>query len=381
MSRETMFRASEFRTFGRCNWKWWMDWREGYTPKSRPLGALWFGTGIHLALAKWYCGPGIKRGAEPEETWAEYAGDALAYVRTTSPDDGTMVVYEDAVALGAEMLRGYRELYKRDDHMDVICPERTFSIPVPYPKGQKIWELPKGAMLGILAGTFDLAWRDLRTHRGQILLEEHKTAKAVSTRHLNLDPQGGTYWAVATETLRAMGAIGRDEWLAGIEYNFLKKAMPDLRPKDADGYATNKPSKADYIAALHGDGLVSLQNKSLDKHTVVTLQGEAAKAGLVVLGERSAIQPGPLFERHTIHRTRTERSQTLRRIQETALHMELFREGLLIPVKNPTKDCHWDCEFKDVCELHERGGNWEDLLQIGFRREDPYADHRKSTDE
>lgn len=38
---------------------------------------------------------------------------------------------------------------------------------------------------------------------------------------------------------------------------------------------------------------------------------------------------------------------------------------------NPTRDCSWDCAFKDVCPMMDNGGDWEFLLEEGFRpRED-----------
>jgi len=60
--------------------------------------------------------------------------------------------------------------------------------------------------------------------------------------------------------------------------------------------------------------------------------------------------------------------------------MELLREGLLAPTKTNTRECSW-CQFYDMCELQERGGDWESLRDIAFTVQDPYADHRKSTEE
>lgn len=384
-------RASERVAFQRCQAAWWWRHREGLTRKGIPSTPLWFGTGIHLALARWYCGPGRKRGPEPAETWDEYSREMeLAYVRTEDPDDETVAKYVDARELGAIMMDGYRALYGRDDNWSVVSPERTFALNIPWPSNAKnFWDAvsvdPK-LVMATLVGTYDLVYLDTETNR--YWLGEHKTARAIFLKHLAVDNQAGTYWATATAELRRDGLIPENEFLAGIMYNFMRKGLPDERPKDADGYATNKPVKADYIAAIN-DERAKMPNKVggswlgpelTGKETLTTLQDIASKMEVPVLGERSKVQPPPLFLRHPVHRTSPERRSQLLRVQQDALQMELLRDGLLIPTKSATRECTW-CEFYDMCELQERGGDWESLRDIAYRVEDPYADHRKSTDE
>lgn len=381
MDAPSKIRASERVAFQRCPQAWWWRYRDGLVRKDVPADALWFGTGVHLALALWYRGPGKRRGPEPAETWAKYAKEMeLAYVRTDDPDDEQLAKYVDAGELGRVMLEGYRALYGRDEHMLVVSPERQFSLRIPWPENAgNFWD-PETLteVMAELVGTYDLVWRHADT--GRYWLEEHKTARTISTRHLALDNQGGTYWATATTELQREGLIPEGEFIAGIEYNFLRKGMPDDRPKDAEGYYTNKPVKADYIEALTAAGIIAVQGKGLDKLSLAALEAEAKREGLLVLGSRSKVQPKPLFHREEVHRTRPERRSQLLRAQQDALQMELFRGGLLQPTKSVTRDCTW-CQFYDMCELQERGGDWESLRDIAFRVEDPYADHRKSTDE
>lgn len=371
-----VIRASERKTFKRCQAKWWWAYREGLVPRRERLGALWFGTGVHIALAEWYCGPGIKRGRHPAETWEEFSREALSYVRVADAADEEVAKYEEAGALGATMLNGYIERYGRDEHMHVIAPEQTFDLPIPWPHNE-LYVYDEGDIIAHHVGTFDLPFRDLRDDT--LWIEEHKTAKAVETRHLALDDQGGTYWAVATAALRRAGLIGRRETLAGIEYNFLRKGNPDDRPRDAEGYATNKPTKGDYLDALVGRREV-LPETSWTKAKLDELERIAKRHSLIVLGERSKIQPPPLFVRHKVHRTTRERRTMLERIQAEALQMRALRDGLFPITKTPERDCSW-CQFYDMCELQERGGAWQDLKRLQFVARDPYADHRKSTEE
>jgi hypothetical protein len=354
--------------------------------KGVPSTPLWFGTGVHLALAKWYCGPGKKRGPEPAETWEKYAAEMeLAYVRMDDADEETAAKYVDARELGTIMLEGYRALYGRDEHMLVVSPERTFSLSIPWPANAKnFWDaasVDPSIVMAELVGTYDLVWQS--AVYGSYWLEEHKTAKAIMTRHLAMDNQGGTYWATATTELQREGLIPEGEFLAGIEYNFLRKGLPDGRPRDAEGYATNKPNKSHYIESLRTaecDSIGVLQSAISEKTPLTKLQEWADQLGLEVLGDRSKVQPPPLFLRHEVHRTRPERRAQLLRAQQDALQMELFRDGLLPPTKNVTRECSW-CQFYDMCELQERGGDWESLRDIAYTVQDPYADHRKSTDE
>lgn len=373
-----IIRTSELRDFGRCQQRWWWAWREGLQSKGVAAPPLWFGTGVHLALGNWYCGPGKKRGPHPAETWLAYCGTELAFIKTQDLTEEQEAKYVSAQELGEAMLSGYVELYGKDEHKLYIQPEKPFRLDIPWSNRQEMYEVIDRAM-AIYAGTIDGVWRDAAT--GLIILDEHKTAKAITTGHLSLDPQAGGYWAVASLMLRREGVIGPKERIKAIEYNFLRKGVPDDRPKDAEGYATNKPEKVHYLAALASAGITGINGRGLDKLSLTKLQEEAAKEGLTVLGERSKTQEAPLFRRERVVRTEPERNNQLRRIQDQAVHMQAVRDRTLPVLKNPTKDCNWDCRFFDMCELQERGGDWEDYREMRYRVADPYADHRKSTDE
>lgn len=390
----TMIRTSERRDFLRCQQRWWWGWREGLREKGSEADALWFGTGIHLALAEWYCGPGTKRGRHPAETWVEWADDSLRSIRTVEGDGEELEArWIDAKELGQVMMEEYIKRYGRDEHKLILSPEMTFSLDVPWPSDQKLYDATPESLLAVYKGTFDSVWRHADT--GHIWLDEHKTAGQISTGHLSLDPQAGSYWAVAGRYLRAEGKIGPKEDLWGIEYNFMRKALPDDRPRDAEGFATNKPTKAHYTARL-SEWLVetpegratevpgapgSLVTTPLGKMKLDELQATAESWGVVVLGERSKVQPADNFLRHAVHRTRPERNQQLIRLQQEALQMHAIREGWLPVTKNPDRTCNqgaFRCPFFEMCELDEAGGEMaiKDYKRSVYRVEDPYADHR-----
>jgi PD-(D/E)XK nuclease superfamily len=377
MVRVPIIRTSERRAFKRCPQLWWWAWRMGLVPLGQIAPALWLGTGVHIGLAGWYSGPGLKRGPEPAETFDKWAANEIQYIKTSDKfGNGKEAVIEEKLVpgreLGIAMLEGYLEEYGRDDSWSVIEPERAGQVDIMDP------DYPE-KLLAIYAFTYDLVYRDLSNDR--IMLGEHKTAASIVTAHLPLDPQAGSYFLIAQPHLRQEKLIGPKEKLYGITYNFLRKALPDTRPKNAEGYATNKPLKADYIKALLEEepDLADIP-KPLEKWTLEALAAKANEWGLTVYGEVSKKQQGPLFLREEVHRTQHERATQYRRIQTDAVLMDQYRTGALALTKNETMDCRF-CPFFDMCILDEGKADAEEYRESMYAVRDPYADHRKSTEE
>lgn len=369
-------RTSERSAFGRCQARWWWAYREGLKPKGAEKTALWFGTGVHLGFAEWYL-PGTKRGRHPAETFAEYAKDAMRRVKVADATEDTVAQYEDASELGVVLMEEYVKHYGTDPNWHFIQSEQPFELAVPWPKDrQQIYVVDEDSGTMVLYnGTYDGVYRDLAD--GRIKLLETKTAKAIQTGHLPMDNQAGSYWAVASYTLRKLGLIKPSESIAGINYNFVRKALPDDRPKDAEGYATNKPKKEHYLAALEKYA-IEVPPKAL----VSQLEELCVTNRLPpVIGERSLQQPTPIFERHMVTRTSTARQTQLRRIQDEYVQMQAIKDGFLPVTKTPTKDCSWDCDYYSMCQLQEEQADWETYRQVNFKVQDPYADHRKSTED
>jgi hypothetical protein len=296
---------------------------------------LWLGIGIHIALARRY-GPGQRRRRDFIDKFREYcADDSLSQaIRLKAEGDSLMAAkWTSALELGEAMLTGYREKYGRDRNWDVIYTEEQFQIEIPDPRSRS-----RRDTLGRFASTFDGVYRDRSD--GLIKLMEHKTAAQIRTNHLNNDDQAGAYWAFATAVLQDKGVLGPRERIAGITYNFLRKALPDTdRERNAEGLYLNK-------------------NGSISKQ-----------------------QPAPLFARHFVERTRAERANQVRRIANEMIIMEQFRAGNLPIIKNNTMDCYWDCEFYTMCTLHEQGAEWREFREAQFIRVDPHANYRPSTEE
>lgn len=322
MSDELLIRTSERVTFTRCPQKWKWAWVDCLTP-IRVAPALRFGDLVHQALATYYK-PGKKRGVRPATTFKKIYEANLTELeslgmRTESGD------WEKAYDLGIEMLHGYVDKYGKDERYEVIAPEMPFQIDVYDPK--------TNLYICTYVGTFDAVIRDLWTN--EIGLFEHKTAKAIYTAHLTLDEQAGSYWAFAPDFLKAQGVLKEDENLDFVLYNFLRKGMPDQRPQNEKGQYLNK------------DGSVS------------------------------RIQPPPLFKREIVYRGNAERRNTMLRVIKIAKLMKKARGGRFPIYKIPTRDCSWQCEFVDMCELHESGGDWQSLKRSTMTKWDPYEAHEE----
>lgn len=323
-----MLRTSERKDFKRCPQKWWWAWRMGLKEKFRPADALWFGTGVHIALAEYYL-PGLKRGPHPAQTWVEWCGEEESYIKTRT-EEFDEAQWIDAVDLGTAMLEGYVDLYKGDPTWEVIEPEHPFQIYIPKRSGT--------ADLALYCGTFDIVYRDLED--GSIWLGEHKTAAQISMTHLPLDDQAGSYLAVASKILRNSGVLKKGDSIKGIMYNFLRKAMPDERPVNEQGQRLN-------------------QNGTVSKR-----------------------QPKPNYLREAIDRTRAERVEMIRRIQNEVNWMNAARRNPDMIYKTSNPDCVWQCQFYDMCTLHEKGGDkWKSYAKSLYTVQDPYEDHRKSASE
>jgi len=382
-----MLRTSERKDFKRCVQRWYWRWRMGLFPRQQRYNALWFGTGIHLALERWYV-PGVTRGVDPRETWAEFVEDQIGYVKALvvegeTPED-TIEVWVEAGDLGHDMLSNYLHHFGKDDSWEVISAEQNFNLLIakPEPKSKAVVPIARTPIVRYL-GTFDLVARDLNTR--QIWLWDHKTAKSIRTDHLPMDDQAGSYWAVADHVLRKQKLILPRERINGILYNFLLKSPPDPRPVDELGRSTNNPVKKHYIWALmRKQGFVVEADpqfpetfaKMNKEYSLAELKSETDRQGIHVLGDVSKQQPTPRFKRHPVNRTRAERNTQIERIGSEATVMNMYRDGGLPLTKNPTRDCTWDCDFRNLCELHESGGDTESFISDIYVRDDPYAAHR-----
>lgn len=370
-------RTSERTAFKRCQayWKW--NYVDGLKPKHEKLGALWFGTGIHLALQERYKYTGKKRGKAVLKVWREYCeGTQVIIYGDEYGEDPEK--YWNALELGEKMLGGYLDKYGKDENWFIISAEQAIEVPIRRPLRLANPLSRTSPYIVEYLAAFDIVARNEETD-DSLWLWDHKTAATITTDHLVLDDQAGSYWALAPKVLAKMGLVPKGTVLDGILYNFLRKSPPDPRPVNAEGMSTNNPLKADYFAALDGIILESREDEgpraAHAKMTIPQLAEFAELAGIPVLGQASKRQPLPNFHREEVWRTPEEQRTQIRRIANEALHIELVREGLLPILKTPTKDNCRMCPFSEMCELHEQGADWKEFRDLAYVKGDPYGDH------
>lgn len=360
-----MLRNSERFAFKRCQAQWNWAWNYqpggiGLTPIFEPQGARWFGSMLHVALAEWYTPPdqseiksnkkrGFIRGKNPLETWEELCKEAYAQLRTTEFGDGEQE-WATAKELGAVMLAGYLAHHGIDEAWEVLMPEQRFSAKIPYNNRQKrmleksdsrmnpstrVRWATGGRFITLLVGTFDMPIRDHSVAGNPIKIVDHKsTGKKESIAHLTKDDQVGTYISVSTGFLRNAKIISAGEAVTGVIFNYLRKSKPTTdRPTNDNGQFLNK------------DGSVS-KNQGV-----------------------------PLFWREEIPRNKANRIRQIVRIADDAESIQAVRGGSIPVTKNPGEHCAW-CDFRDLCDVDEDGGDVEGFIRDGFKTQDMYADHR-----
>jgi len=314
-------RTSERTTFGSCVQKWYWAYIDRLKPRQQAV-ALTFGTVVHEALATYYP-PGIVRGPAPAETFIKVMDELGIDLNMRNDDDAHVSGRE----MGVAMLNGYVKHWGRDDDFEIIAPEMDFRVAMYTDDDEHLADY---------VGTMDAMMRLRRDGRLGIL--EHKTAKSISFAHIFLDEQVSSYWALAPYFLNQQGIIGPDQWLDFVFYNVLRKALPDPRPRNAQGLYLNKPTKANP-------------------------EGEVSKR-----------QPKPLFERRTITRGHAEIDNLFARTSIQVQHMNYYEQNPDMVYKSPGKDCSW-CPFRDMCELHETGNDWESFRDATMVTWNPYDAH------
>jgi hypothetical protein len=317
-----MIRNSERQSYKKCRQQWWWNFVDLLKPEETAR-ALRFGDLIHQSLAAYYK-KGIRRGPLPHKNFArlyEAQWEELGRLNMRADDEGK---WADAGDLGEAMLKGYIDEYgERDKQYRILSSEQVFQVPILTHK-----------LKFVIVGTLDGVWQDRAS--GDIFFKEFKTAASIDPAPLAMDEQAGTYWTYAPKWLWRQGLMPDGLYPSHILYTFLRKALKDQRPRDEFGQSLNQ------------DGTVSKK------------------------------QPAKNFARFPIYRDRADREMMHRRVTAEAAEMEMVRRGDLAVIKNPgplyMPNCR-GCSFKDMCELHETGSDWEAMRDATMKTWDPYAAH------
>lgn len=345
-----LLRNSERSTFKTCRFQWSVS----YGAKKKPgvaSPALRFGTLWHAALALHYI-PGIKRGENPVDAFTRlYEADAkLAGDMGWKDDDGK---WGDMGEMGVLMMQNYLDEYGNDDQWEVLVTEQPFRTLVYHPftcAYEDIGEqgVPRqyfhepdcrcGKPWFYYVGVIDGVWR-YRPDK-KLWIPDHKTTDGIGDKkwsHLALDDQAGGYWTFGVDWLRANGFLKDDQRLAGMLYNLCRKAKPDKR--------TSQIIKG--------------------RRIYLNLDGTPSKN-----------QPAKYFDRRQVFRDAADMANARERAMQDYAEIEGARAGTVTTQKNP--NIFWTCPncwMRDICELHEVGQDWAEMLRLTTKSWDPYAEH------
>lgn len=396
-----LIRNSERSDFKQCVAKWNWRWNLGLVPAISRQDARWFGTIWHLLWATVYTPPG-KDGFErsitnPQEIhalWDELSKDSYAMI-SSAPyfDDDKEKEYWDAIELGHFMIDGQLNRWNLDPGYEVLMPEQRFKVKIPFNKRQQnlppsYWlsiGFPRGAGSGGFicegVGTFDLPIRDHSDGRGRVwILDWKSTNRKDNLKQANKDDQLGMYVAVSTSFLRSLGLISKSEEVAGGIWSFAKKAKPpDPDKVDEQGRIRNLPQIKHYQEALIEAKIFESVKDIPKKLKKDDLAGLCNDASLKVWGDVSKNQGGPMFWREVVVRNKANRLRQIARIADDAEAIAAVRNGVAPVTKSPGEYCNW-CDFNDLCDVDEDGGDVQGFVKDMFKYEDPYADHQVGAD-
>lgn len=334
-------RTSDRISFKRCRRKWnWQFAMRGNRTSLTRSNPLWLGSAFHFAMEDRH---GWRRWPSGADAFEAYYQAWLTASRKNGgriPDD-----HQELAALTHKMLAYYETWLEPRQEMETFWHngepqvEVKFEIELPV---DKMYLAQCGYDRVIITGTID---RVVKDELNRLWLVDYKTAKAFNTTHYDTDPQISTYcWAAS---------ILYPHEIAGFVYQQHKKSLPD-EPKFltsskmfsiAKNQSTTRPLYRQALIKLYG---------SLEAAPELSIQY------LNYLAEQEGENIDAFIRRDFVYRN-TSQLQAI----ERNLHFEVL--DMLDPAlrlyPNPTRDCDWDCDFKQACINMDDGGDWQFELE------------------
>lgn len=349
---------------------------------------LWFGSGVHYALAQYY-DPVIQR--DPVETFKswwqlQYHGGLvtqelaeLSYDRRPKrqgvvfkvdglkdmlPVSEDLEAYEDHLDLGIGMLEFYKEYAERKDNFAVICEERTFSVPIVDREGNVLMMVdPRDGVVKEvhLRGTQDAIIQDLSS--GQYGIMEHKTAVSIDEnyhRKLEKDEQCTTYMYAAECEARLHGL--EYDRVSFVLYNALRKAYPKPPTSVRNGlFSVNRQTESTtyemLMAYIQQNGLEPIVFGDSEIGIEPDLKLKAYVDYVKEQGDEQFIVRTP------VRRNRAEIESCGERAYMEALDM--LDSPRIYPNPTGAYSC-LNCIFRVPCIARDDGSSWEMILQDNF---------------
>ncbi len=399
--------ASDRGTFKKCRrrWHWSSPMRENLVPRAELGGIylpLWFGSGVHWALARYY-DPFLKRDpVETFKTWWELQWNggvtteewlptlydrsprilAVTNVPELALDEHTALVdspvqaykvrglkdiigdlqqeeFEEHRDLGIGMLTFYKQYAAERDNFNVIVAEHTFSVPVRNPDTGEIltWvDHRDGQVKEVhLRGTEDAIVQDRESGRYGIL--EHKTAAKIDEDYfakLDKDEQCSTYMYAGQREAEHYDLPFRK--IDFVIYNALRKAYPKPPTELKNGmFSIDRAKESTTVEMLEefiedrGIGIIVEMDQKLKNY--VDYVREAGYEQFV--------------QRDLVHRNQNEITSV-----EVRLYWEVI-DMLSDPKLYPNPTGEWSClrcPFRAPCIAVDDGSDWQMMIEEEYEK-------------
>lgn len=346
-TRRLDIHTSDRNNFLRCRrkWNWQSPLRSNLTPKGEDAGALWFGSGFHFAMEDYF---GYRRFSEPMQAFIAYA---KAFPQEKLPYNVTeMVELADKMFehyFNWEKQRGVK--YKTVWDGDKPLVEMDWRLPIPglfNAQGEQVYA----------GGTFD---RIVVDEYGRYWVLDYKTAKQFDIHKLATDVQVTNYTWAATTIFGSQfeGCI----WQQHI------KAWPD-EPEvlKKGGLSVNKQQHTSHflyrkkLIELYGPDSQSWDPKYIDMLNHLAMQ---------------ETEEGDKFiRRDEIRRNTYQIESEIRNLYMVSTDMVNPNISLY---PNPTRDCSWECPFREACIAMDDGSDWQGIIDGGFEEREEWNGWRE----
>ena len=333
--RKAIIRTSDRHLFKRCRRKW--HWHSGLRQRLRLKDSpsyFWIGTGGHFALEDYH---GHNYYGHPVEAFNAYV-TACRNVQSKY-GYGLPADWKDQVELGQGILDYYLIWLQGRDPLQTVWidgePQVEIKCEIPLPVTP-----PPGCDEVVYQFTLDR----LVELDGEFWIEDYKFYKSFSTSDLAYDQQMSAYiWA-------AQAIFDRP--IAGAILHEFRKDTPNEPRVLAGGKLSSAKQGQKTTHRLYREKLLEMYGEVEN----------APHANIECLNDLAARESADRDD--FIKRTKTRRTPAQQQAEGTKILMEVadMCNPDLPLYPNPTRDCSWDCDLRDICLMIDRDDDWEPLL-------------------
>lgn len=384
---------SDIASFLRCRryWSWSSPARSNLRRNVELYGIkpeLWYGTGIHYALERYY-NPVLQRDPiESFQSWwqAQWEGglvdqgvmetsydarpipsldegnEGLWEIRglrdlLPNPDEEEFLAFRE---LGLGMLTFYKEYAAKNDDFEVVAAESMFSIPLEF---EAIDIREESSNYGKKSEVHLRGKRDMIAHyperkdpRTQYGIVDHKTAVRIDEDYflkLENDPQCTTYIVATVKEAEANDL----PWttVQDVLYNALRKAYPRPPTITSRGFPSLDRSKESttpelFNAAVREMGLVDWFNddeKAQGYYEYLLEEGDR----VFIVREHAIRSP------HQIKVAYAELQMIAKEMLDPDVHIYKHPSGMSYCTR---------CQFRIPCLAMDDGSDWQEMLVQGY---------------